>query len=346
MVFRTIPQILPRAMYRGVTEPRDKVFALFNIATEPALNEFRTRCLSLIDYDLPLRIVYIRACELWHAGSSAFFALRLPGESSRELSFLDWVLDTEENDKISLPSWVPHWMQKGPTTMVRAMGCEAGFTEDESSPPAHVLFPSLDQYALEEVPLTVRGIILFKIHRTGGDVRKVGTYVVHATMLSDFSGLYPTTKLTYLEAYSRAMVPEAHSFRCADVRTLTFWELMKDNSTEAYDEIEARETAFKEKELTSALPASLLASVLGPTKHLAVGRSFFTSTNGFMGLAPLNTEPGDFVGLFFGGRTPYVVRKLQSGKYRFIGACFPLGVMQGEALDGYPKQKVMDFVLV
>jgi len=65
-----------------------------------------------------------------------------------------------------------------------------------------------------------------------------------------------------------------------------------------------------------------------------------------MGLAPMAAKEGDEVALFFGGRSPYAIRKLASGRYRFIGACFPLGIMQSEALDGHPKDEIKDFVLV
>lgn len=268
MAFRTIPQILPKAMYKGVTEPRDKIFALFNIATEISLPALRSQYLSLVDYDLPLRTVYIRACELWHAGSSSPFTVPIPGESSRELSFIDWVLDTTENDKISLPSWVPHWMQHGPVAMARAPGCEAGLGQDKDAPRTHVIFPSSDQYAQDEVPLTVRGIQLFSIHRTCGDVSQTKTYAEHAVMLSQFSDPYPTTNLSYLQAYRRAITPEEFKFRCSEYRTCKFWDFMKISSGNTYGETKARLIAYTEKDVTSVLPMTFMMSLIGYNKYL------------------------------------------------------------------------------
>jgi hypothetical protein len=86
---------------------------------------------------------------------------------------------------------------------------------------------------------------------------------------------------------------------------------------------------------------------LGYNRCLANGRSLFLSVNGFRGLAPKDAREGDEVVLLFGGRSPYVVRKmLPSGRSKFIGACFPLGIMGGEAFRGCPQDKIEDFVLI
>jgi len=342
---RTMSRILPRFIYKDVSDPRDKVLAVLNIASETMREENRTRFFALVDYNLPVRTIYIRACELWYAESKTKFAATRPGESIGMLSFLDYVFDTTENDKISLPSWVPHWMQRGPMVMTKPVGCEAAIRPDMSPFPVNVQFPSPDQYASEEVPLGVRGIKLFTVHQASAlvDIKRLAG---HVTMLSAFSGLYPTTKMSYLEAYSRAIVPEPHQFKCAGERTCSFWDYMKDHPTDTYCKEEAGSTMYALVECLDAIPKGLLLSVDRGGQYLAVKRSFITTTNGFIGLAPAATEPGDDIVLFFGGRTPYVIRRLQSGGYRFIGSCFLLGVMQGEALCGYPEEQVTDFVLV
>jgi hypothetical protein len=72
------------------------------------------------------------------------------------------------------------------------------------------------------------------------------------------------------------------------------------------------------------LPAALLATRVGYNKCFANGRSLFVNVDELMGLAPQDAREGDKIGLFFGGRSRYVVRKLASGRYRFFGACFLL----------------------
>jgi hypothetical protein len=74
------------------------------------------------------------------------------------------------------------------------------------------------------------------------------------------------------------------------------------------------------------LAAALLATQVGYNKCFANGRSLFVNVDELMGLAPHDAREGDKILLFFGGRSPYVVRKLAPGRYRFIGACFLLAL--------------------
>jgi hypothetical protein len=344
-LFRSIPHILPKAMYKGVTDPRDKVFALFNIASEAFLNALREKFSSLVDYDLPIRTVYIRACELWH--SSTPFDISLPGESSRELSFLDWVLDTTQNDNINLPSWVPNWMQKSPTALVRAVGCMAAVNQEENTPKPRVIFPSPDQYLINEAPLIVRGITLFLIHQACMAARRHEAFSEHADAISKFSDPYLTTNLSCLQAYRTAIAPEDSEFGCWSARTCTFWDFVKGTPGGTYNETPREQPPITEKDISSEVLMSVAMISLGYNQYLTNRRSLFLSVNGFMGLAPKDAREGDEVVLLFGGRSPYVVRKiLPSGRYKFISACFPLGIMGGEAFRGCSQDKIEDFVLI
>jgi hypothetical protein len=344
-VFRSIPHILPKAMYKGVTDPRDKVFALFNIASEASLNALREKFSSLVDYDLPIHTVYIRACELWH--SSTPFDISLPGEISRELSFLDWVLDTTQNDNINLPSWVPNWMQKSPTALVRAVGCMAAVNQEENTPKPRVIFPSPDQYLINEAPLIVRGITLFLIHQACMAARRHEAFSEHADAISKFSDPYLTTNLSCLQAYRTAIAPEDSEFGCWSARTCTFWDFVKGTPGGTYNETPREQPPITEKDISSEVLMSVAMISLGYNQYLTNRRSLFLSVNGFMGLAPKDAREGDEVVLLFGGRSPYVVRKiLPSGRYKFISACFPLGIMGGEAFRGCSQDKIEDFVLI
>jgi hypothetical protein len=163
-ISRSITQILPLAVYRKATDPRDKVFAMLNIAAKTTQEDL-DRFLSIIDYDSPVRTVYIRTCEIWHLGGQSQYNNHEPGQSAAEISFLDWVLDPKESEKINLPTWVPHWMQGGPAGMLFATGCQAALLKDGTGPKAHVIFPSSEQHLQSEVPLSIRGIKLFSIHQ-------------------------------------------------------------------------------------------------------------------------------------------------------------------------------------
>jgi hypothetical protein len=343
---RSIPCILPRSMSKEATEPRDKVFAMLNIISEPAWDDFGLEISTFIDYDLPVRIVYLRACEIWFTGSSSRFSIQLLGRSARKLSFLDIVHNTTGDNGYNLPSWVPDWTQKSFFTVVTHTSWRAALSQDddEDSAKCHVGFPSVDQYQLNEVPLGVRGLVLFSIQRICKTVRDLDFLQDHANAISQFSDPCPTTNLSYSEVYHMALMPENSQFASSNIPRSGFWDFSKQIPGDKYDQNQARQTPLTIDK--STLPRMILLAFCCPAKCLAYERPFFISMNGFIGLAPETAEEGDEVVLLFGGRSPYVVRRLLCGRYRFIGACYPLGLMSGEALNGYPEDKVRDFILV
>ena len=353
IVFRTLPRLFPFVLYKGVTDPRDKVFALLNITSDVYDEDLRPKIASVINYDLSVRDVYIRACEIWYAGSSTKFDSIIEGDSSRELSFLDWVISTTKNEEINLPAWVPNWIQSGPPAVLNPQGFRAAVNEQkENEPKPHVVFPSADECLLNEVPLTARGVRLFSIYRIApvAQDEEAEASTRHEKMLSLFSDPYPTTELCYVEAYRLAMTPESTPSEAEKLRrTSGFWDFVN-SIGETYDTAQARQEELTREELFKVLPinASIARIAVLSTSSgcLAQGRSFFVTGNGFIGLAPAEAKEGDEILLLFGGRSPYVARKLSSGRYRFIGACFPLGVMFGEAIKGYTEDQVTDFVFV
>jgi hypothetical protein len=61
-----------------------------------------------------------------------------------------------------------------------------------------------------------------------------------------------------------------------------------------------------------------------------LGRWFFTTRNGWMGLGPEKLQPGDKVCILFGEKFPCVLRPM--GDYhQFLGECYVHSIMDGEA---------------
>jgi hypothetical protein len=61
-------------------------------------------------------------------------------------------------------------------------------------------------------------------------------------------------------------------------------------------------------------------------------RLFYTTTKGYMGWIPDEARQDDLIGLLFGGHAPFVLRPIQDGTYRMLGACYVHGIMRGEAM--------------
>lgn len=71
-------------------------------------------------------------------------------------------------------------------------------------------------------------------------------------------------------------------------------------------------------------------------KHFANagGREFFASDRGNIGWAPPGAKVGDEICVFHGCKLPFIIRRAaQPDHYRFIGACYIQGFVDGEGLE-------------
>ena len=75
------------------------------------------------------------------------------------------------------------------------------------------------------------------------------------------------------------------------------------------------------------------------------GRKFFISEEGWLGLAPSNSAPGDRIVLLEGGKTPFILRPTHvEGQFKILGDAYVHGIMDGEAWgDG---TDLVDVILV
>ncbi len=67
----------------------------------------------------------------------------------------------------------------------------------------------------------------------------------------------------------------------------------------------------------------------------ALGRSFFITSDGYMGLAPPDAQSGDYVLLLDGAKFPFILRKVGSGEhtYRLIGESFMENLIDTELIE-------------
>jgi hypothetical protein len=80
-------------------------------------------------------------------------------------------------------------------------------------------------------------------------------------------------------------------------------------------------------------------------KRCVVGRKLFQTQRGYLGLGLTSLEPGDQVCILFGGRTPFILRPLNDGTFRFIGEHYIHGTMSGEALNE-GRKRCQEFIRV
>lgn len=64
-----------------------------------------------------------------------------------------------------------------------------------------------------------------------------------------------------------------------------------------------------------------------------LNRRLFITASRQLGLGPAQMMSGDVVAVLFGGKVPYILRPLDSGKWSFVGECYVEGLMRGEAIQ-------------
>lgn len=78
-----------------------------------------------------------------------------------------------------------------------------------------------------------------------------------------------------------------------------------------------------------------------------IGRKFFLTKSGHMGLGPSRMQTGDFVAILFGSPMPFLLRpdgksskSTERNKYLLVGYCYVDGMMKGEMMerDDYPAE--------
>lgn len=62
-------------------------------------------------------------------------------------------------------------------------------------------------------------------------------------------------------------------------------------------------------------------------------RRSFSSEEGYLGLAPAHSKPGDIICILLGADFPFIIREVEKEKYELVGEAFVYGIMDGEGLE-------------
>jgi hypothetical protein len=66
----------------------------------------------------------------------------------------------------------------------------------------------------------------------------------------------------------------------------------------------------------------------------------FISTEGYVGLVPAHSLPGDSICILYGAIVPFVLRRAINGEFELVGEAYVYGIMDGEFLEGSPKEEI------
>ncbi|KAE9381906.1 hypothetical protein N431DRAFT_491194 [Stipitochalara longipes BDJ] len=334
---RKIKRLLPLLRPTACKDPRDKVLALLGIAHDDY------RWIVFPDYKWPVVNIYTCIVSYW-----------IQEVGKMDISFLNHVQDS--NPEHGLPSWVPDWSTPA---IARPLIDLADFSAAGDTVP-EVFMDKVD--FLDDLkpfpyfpPIVIEGFFILKVQDVEPDLTN---YERQAEMLNRFENLYPMTELSYLEAYRRTVYPNILEDFVPPERAKgapSFWEYINNHNSKAEPPLldsssseypTTTQQRFTARELQSKIPNTPIplddnCRIQYHTRAPAPGRALFVSTTGFIGLCPKNTLPGDNIYIFLGGATPFVIRVLDDEDVKFVGECFVLGLMHGEAVVGRPKQRVL-----
>ncbi|KAK2035331.1 HET-domain-containing protein [Colletotrichum zoysiae] len=71
----------------------------------------------------------------------------------------------------------------------------------------------------------------------------------------------------------------------------------------------------------------------------SLGRRFFITRRGYMGIGPAGTKAGDSVVVLLGAQVPFVLRSRGLNKYEVVGETYVSGIMKGEVLTNLAESK-------
>jgi hypothetical protein len=324
------------------TDPRDKVYALCGLANAFARNP------SLIpDYNRTPEQVYtdLAVCILSQRRSLDLLSVPLPLQQ--------FGISAQQSGKYqaSLPSWVPDWSREGSIWDLRKLDQKiprAQFSASGNSMP----WPSfnedksllgLDGFVYDTIVECTRVLApgeatsnIFhnhgpkcKFHATIKEWKKFCKAHVSAQCLQDGSDVDVFVKnltggdesMSYEKIKKDFQDWDSSSW---DIRFLSRFPNMPSFLCNMFViAVVVRATALR---------FLLRRSISPPNIDTAYNRRMARTSTGYICLVPMETQEGDKIGIFRGGKMPLVIRQ-NDISWQLIGDCYVHGIMKGEAWE-------------
>ncbi|KAH7413818.1 heterokaryon incompatibility protein-domain-containing protein [Phaeosphaeria sp. MPI-PUGE-AT-0046c] len=307
----------------GATDPRDRVYALLGIAND----EVATHIVA--DYTLSCQKAYINTARalLRHGHDDILSLCRIRGECTDLPSWApDWSVDLRK----PWSTWHVHerlFSASGHNTVSRDGTTKAKMLADKDDSP--------------DTQLTLHGVLIDTIKQAGH------TFQLGIDDNLEWNDLKPffddiSEYLSQSELYTTIQKEEAE-WRIPIGDT----EVAKTNSqiTRASSQSHMKAgyhvaRAMSRNELQededvkhNFLPFACFRCQLG---RMYDSRPFI-SEQGYVGLCPLETRPGDSIAIFRGARVPYIIRKVEGEAcWMLVGESHVYGAMDGEIMATDP----------
>jgi hypothetical protein len=299
MKFDSLLEVLSRYRSRQATDPRDKVYALLHLA-----QDFRDAAYTASTKPIP--VDYARSVENVYEDVAEFLV------STHHLDFLSYCRPKRHLAGL-LPSWIPDWSD----TSEKPYPLTGSYsTTGNSSAEAHIDGPRL----------IVKGLQFDGI-KTLGDACKD----------TDFSRLSPSPTFCQWKALALHSCPHplcepdgVRQHQEDDFMRILISNRIRNNwlddttlpsCREAYRIWDSRTSDLEDTETLGARFGDLFetADFIHALQLTTLGRRFFISDKGVMGLAPEETVEGDVLVAFLGVQLPFILRKKGEDEHMVIG---------------------------
>lgn len=317
-------QVLP--VQFNATDPRDTVFALLGISSD------QDELGIVPDYNMSYKDVFVRTTvSLLKQGHLSILCL------SQTLGF------------DGLPSWVPDWST---TIQCPFAGLLRRFSASGRRS-SNITFDNA-QHGF----LSLSGSPVGSVHSVGTPRPKIETFLDseesaidglkamscwHLDCIAEFTGM--------AQSLGHVVYGAEEQFEDAICRTLVT-DCERQNISSLCKAGESSRQAYRILKTGSIddvrmrCDVVLLQKVESYYVHLTEavgGRRLFLLQNGYIGLGPPESQPGDLVVIIQGVSVPLVLRKRESGNFILVGEAYVQGIMYGEWLNDQPV--VEDFTL-
>ena len=308
------------------SNPRDKVYAFLNHPS--AFDLVSGKPIVLPDYTKSVEQIY---CEVAIAGLESRLSAVLCSISHPFGSLLNG----------TLPTWVPNYVDddRPPSIITGGFNTCLDLKPDVaiSNSKTEIHLGGLVFDSIEKITNETLSSLLLKLNQyfTGPSVAKHRRVaILQETMdfvrMTDTKRAYPRLSVDLITTLITAMSGSAVN---PEANTLVYLADFYSYSAQLPLPLSTPDTRGS---LTEA-QVTYLAS-RGNALHFeqntltSINRKPFCTPKGYIGLAPEIAEEGDIVCVIFGCKFPIVLRP-QGDHYLLLGACYVLGIMQGEAIE-------------
>lgn len=289
--------LLPRTRYLKCSDPRDKVYAVLNLASN-ASSDIQS------DYSKSTSEVFRKVME--HSLSKVKSLRLLANCSLRER-------------KLGMPTWVPDWSVPSHSETRLENTCACLITKAYANLISRDILVTIGVHVttvnevMNDLPQTIPGAV----NELADCIRK---------LVSAIDGSEPEMMTqSRIESICRTLCCDffAEKWHPPEEQLPSFLELIKhvmNNFVRLHDSLKQ--------------PSEVYSLYARYANKMMIGRTLAMMANGLLGLVPEDARPGDIICVLFGFSVPLVLRPDEGSAFKVVGECYVDGIMSGEPLLG------------